>query len=106
MKKILLLGILILGLASCGEKKVDITPKEKKIEIVQGYLKGNSSFEKEYYKIKSELQKLADEGNESAEKELDRWEKILEEENSRLMFEISEETKKDVEEMRKTGKIW
>lgn len=30
----------------------------------------------------------------------------LEREQARLMFEISEETKKDVEKMRKTGKIW
>ena len=34
MKKLLILSILVLGLASCGEKKVDITPKDEKIKIV------------------------------------------------------------------------
>lgn len=33
MKKLLILSILVLGLASCGEKKVDITPKDEKIKI-------------------------------------------------------------------------
>ena len=49
---------------------------------------------------------MVDEGNESAEKELDKWKEILEEEQTKLMFEISEQTKKDVEKARKTGKLW
>ncbi len=40
---------------------------------VQGYLKRDSILQKKYYSIQEELQRLADEGNESAEKELKRW---------------------------------
>ena len=106
MEKLLILSILVLGLASCGEKKVDITPKEEKIKIVQGHLKRDYELRKKYYSIQEELQKMVDEGNESAEKELDKWKEILEEEQTKLMFEISEQTKKDVEKARKTGKLW
>ena len=46
---------------------------------------------------------LADEGNESAEKELDRWEEIYDEEFAKLSFQVSEETKKNVERIMKNG---
>ena len=58
MKKLLILSILVLGLASCGEKKVDITPKDEKIKIVQGYLKSDTKLKKQYLSIQEELQKL------------------------------------------------
>lgn len=73
---------------------------------VQGYLKRDSILQKKYYSIQEELQRLADEGNESAEKELKRWEEIYSEEVTKRAFEISEQTKKDVEKARKTGKLW
>ena len=46
---------------------------------------------------------MADEGNESAEKELKRWEEIYSEEVTKRAFEISEQTKKDVERIREKG---
>ena len=67
---------------------------------VQGYLKRDSILQKKYYSIQEELQRLADEGNESAEKELKRWEEIYSEEVTKRAFEISEQTKKDVERIR------
>ena len=70
---------------------------------VQGYLKRDSILQKKYYSIQEELQRLADEGNESAEKELKRWEEIYSEEVTKRAFEISEQTKKDVERIREKG---
>ena len=70
---------------------------------VQGYLKRDSILQKKYYSIQEELQRLADEGNESAEKELKRWEEIYSEEVTKRAFEISEQTKKDVERIRQKG---
>ena len=70
---------------------------------VQGYLKRDSILQKKYYSIQEEIQRLADEGNESAEKELKRWEEIYSEEVTKRAFEISEQTKKDVERIREKG---
>lgn len=103
MKRLFILFILTLGLVSCGEKKVDITPKEEKIKIVQGHLNRDSELRKKYYAIQEELQKLADEGNKSAEKELKRWEEIHDEEVTKRAFEVSEETKRNAERVRKVG---
>lgn len=106
MKKLLLLFILVLGLVSCGEKKVNITPKEEKVKIIQGYLNKEEDNIKKYNSIKQELQALADEGNDSAEKELGRWKEILDEEESKKWIEMTEKRKKMVEQARKTGKLW
>lgn len=88
------------------EKKVEITPKEEKIKIVQGMLNNDSKLNEKYYNIKKELQAEIDKGNKSAEEELARWEKIKDEEITKNMFKVSEETSRKVDEMRRTGKIW
>ena len=54
MKRLFILFILTIGLVSCGEKKVDITPKEEKIKIVQGHLNRDSELRKKYYAIQEE----------------------------------------------------
>ena len=105
MKKIVIFSLLALSLLGC-EKKVDITPKEEKEKIITGHYNRENEMRKKYYDIKDELQKLADEGNKSAEEELARWEKVESEVLKKRALQISEKTKKDVEEMRKTGKIW
>lgn len=105
MKKIFVFSMLILGLIGC-EKKVEITPKEEKVKIVQGMFNYDQKMKEKYYTIKAELQAEADKGNKSAEEELDRWEKVKDEEMSKNMSRVSKETQRRVDEMRRTGKLW
>lgn len=69
-------------------------------------LNNDSKLNEKYYNIKKELQAEIDKGNKSAEEELARWEKIKDEEITKNMFKVSEETSRKVDEMRRTGKIW
>lgn len=98
-KKILVGLVIALALVGCGDK-VEITPKEEKIKIVNEYFEEKN---KKYEEITAKLQVLADKGNEKAEKELERWDEIRAEIRVKNMFQVSEETKKRAEEIRKKG---
>lgn len=101
-KKILVGLVIAFALVGCGDK-VEITPKEEKIKIVNEYFEEKN---KKYEEITAKLQVLADKGNEKAEKELERWDEIRAEISAKNMFKIDEKTKKEVEEMRKAGRLW
>lgn len=93
-EKVICVKYFSIRLNKLWRKKVDITPKEEKIKIIQGHLKRDYELREKYYSIQEELQKLADEGNKSAEEELKRWEEIYDDEVTKKAFEVSEETKK------------
>lgn len=100
MKKILVGLVIAFALVGCGDK-VEITPKDEKIKIVNDYFDRND--ETKYNEITAKLQALADKGNEKAEKELERWEEIYREKKAKKMVEIPEDIKRRAEEIRKNG---
>ena len=105
MKKNLLFGMLLTFLLiGCGEK-IPTTSKSEKEKIVTSFSKDENA-RKKYIEITSELEKLAKDGNEKAEKELKEWEEVKKEYMVKNMFEMSEETKAIAEKHIKSGKLW
>lgn len=102
MKKLIVLSILAGLLTACGGEKVNTTSKSYKKELLtQAYKKHDIKAQKEYLAIQKELQELADNGSEKAEKELEKWEKIKEDFRAEMMLEMSPEDKAYVDQIRK-----
>lgn len=102
MKKLLVLLAMIGLLTACGGEKINTTSKSYKKELLtKAYKKHDIEAQKEYLSIKKELQKLADNGSEKAEKELEKWEKVAEDFQADIMLEMSPEDKAYVEEIKK-----
>ena len=102
MKKLLVLLAMIGLLTACGGEKINTTSKSYKKELLtKAYKKHDIEAQKEYLSIKKELQKLADNGSEKAEKELEKWEKVAEDFEAEIMLEMSPETKELADKIRK-----
>ena len=102
MKKLIVLSILAGLLTACGGEKVNTTSKSYKKELLtKAYKKHDIKAQKEYLSIQKELQELADNGSEKAEKELEKWEKIKEDFRAEMMLEMSPEDKAYVDQIRK-----
>ena len=100
MKKLLVLSLMIGLLTACGEK-INTTSKSYKKELLtKAYKKHNIEAQKEYLAIKKELQRLADNGSEKAEKELEKWERVAEDFKAEIMLELSPEEKEDIKKAR------
>ena len=106
MKKIIIMSIMsIFILSGCGEK-VETTSKEYKKTLLEKVYKKDEKSVKEFNEIKEKLEKQIENGKSEATKELDRWSEIEEDIKVKYMMKVSEETKKSVEKMRETGKLW
>lgn len=102
MKKLIVLSILAGLLTACGGEKVNTTSKSYKKELLtKAYKKHDIKAQKEYLSIQKELQELADNGSEKAEKELEKWERIEKDFQAEIMLEMSPEEKAYVEEIKK-----
>lgn len=102
MKKLIILSILAGLLTACGGEKINTTSKSYKRELLtKAYKKHDIEAQKEYLAIKKELQGLADNGSEKAEKELEKWEIVAEDFKAEIMLEMSPETKAHAAEARK-----
>ncbi len=102
MKKLIVLSILVGLLTACGGEKVNTTSKSYKKELLtKAYKKHDIEAQKEYLAIQKELQELADNGSEKAEKELEKWESVAEDFKAEIMLEMSPETKAHAAEARK-----
>ena len=102
MKKIIIMSILAGLLTACGGEKIDTTSKSYKKELLtKAYKKHDIKAQKEYLAIQKELQELADNGSEKAEKELEKWEKIAKDFEAEIMLEMSPEDKEYVAKIRK-----
>ena len=102
MKKLIVLSILVGLLTACGGEKVNTTSKSYKKELLtKAYKKHDIKAQKEYLSIQKELQELADNGSEKAEKELEKWERIEKDFQAEIMLEMSPEEKAYVEEIKK-----
>ena len=101
MKKLLVLSLMIGLLTACGDK-INTTSKSYKKELLtKAYKKHDIKAQKEYLSIQKELQELADNGSEKAEKELEKWERIEKDFQAEIMLEMSPEEKAYVEEIKK-----
>lgn len=101
MKKLLVLSLMIGLLTACGEK-INTTSKSYKRELLtKAYKKHDIEAQKEYLAIQKELQELANNGSEKAEKELEKWESVAEDFKAEIMLEMSPETKAHAAEARK-----
>ena len=101
MKKLLVLSLMIGLLTACGEK-INTTSKSYKRELLtKAYKKHDMEAQKEYLAIKKELQELANNGSEKAEKELEKWERVAKDFEAEIMIEITPEMKAYAEEIRK-----
>ncbi|MBC2857021.1 hypothetical protein H3N56_11315 [Cetobacterium sp. 2A] len=106
MKKLIIMSImLILVLTGCGDK-VEFTTKEYKKELLEKVHNKEESAIKQYTKITERLEKQIKKGKEEAVNEIDRWKEAEVDIKVKKMFEMSPETKKIAEEMRKSGKLW
>lgn len=102
MKKLIILSILAGVLTACGGEKVNTTSKSYKKELLtKAYKKHDIEAQKEYLAIQKELQELADNGSEKAEKELEKWEKVAEDFKAERILEMSPETKELAAKLRK-----
>jgi H2-forming N5,N10-methylenetetrahydromethanopterin dehydrogenase-like enzyme len=102
MKKLIVLSILVGLLTACGGEKVNTTSKSYKKELLtKAYKKHDIEAQKEYLAIQKELQELADNGSEKAEKELENWEKVAEDFKAERILEMSPETKELAAKLRK-----
>ena len=102
MKKLIVLSILAGLLTACGGEKINTTSKSYKRELLtKAYKKHNMEAQKEYLSIKKELQELANNGSEKAEKELEKWEGVAKDFEAEIMIEITPEMKAYAEEIRK-----
>ena len=102
MKKLIVLSILVGLLTACGGEKVNTTSKSYKKELLtKAYKKHDIEAQKEYLAIQKELQELADNGSEKAEKELEKWEKVAEDFKAERILEMSPETKELAAKLRK-----
>lgn len=102
MKKLIVLSILAGLLTACGGEKVNTTSKSYKKELLtQAYKKHDIKAQKEYLAIQKELQELADNGSEKAEKELEKWEKVAKDFEAERILEMSPETKELAAKLRK-----
>ena len=89
-------------LTACGGEKINTTSKSYKKELLtKAYKKHDIEAQKKYLAIEKELQELADNGSEKAEKELEKWEKVAEDFRADIMLEMSPEDKAYVEEIKK-----
>lgn len=102
MKKLIILSILAGLLTACGGEKINTTSKSYKRELLtKAYKKHDIEAQKEYLAIQKELQELANNGSEKAEKELEKWESVAEDFKAEIMLEMSPETKAHAAEARK-----
>lgn len=102
MKKLIILSMLAGLLTACGGEKIDTTSKSYKKELLtKAYKKHDIKAQKEYLAIQKELQELADNGSEKAEKELEKWERVAEDFRAEIMLEMSPEDKEYVAKIRK-----
>ncbi len=100
MKKLLVLSLMIGLLTACGEK-INTTSKSYKKELLtKAYKKHDIEAQKKVLAIQKELQELANNGNEKAEKELEKWEKVAEDFRAEIMLEMSPEEKEYVKKIR------
>lgn len=100
MKKLLVLSLMISLLTACGEK-INTTSKSYKRELLtKAYKKHDIEAQKEYLAIQKELQELANNGSEKAEKELEKWESVAEDFKAEIMLELSPEEKEDIKKAR------
>lgn len=101
MKKLLILSLMVGLLTACGEK-INTTSKSYKRELLtKAYKKHDIEAQKEYLAIQKELQELANNGSEKAEKELEKWESVAEDFRAEIMLRMSPETKAHAAEARK-----
>ena len=101
MKKLLVLSLMLGLLTACGEK-INTTSKSYKKELLtKAYKKGDIKAQKEYLAIQKELQELANNGSEKAEKELEKWERVAEDFEADIMLEMSPEDKELADRLRK-----
>lgn len=106
MKKNIIMSIIsVFMLLGCGDK-VETTSKEYKKTLLEKVYKKDEKSVKEFNEVKEKLEKQIESGKSEATKELDRWNEIEKDIKVKYMMEVSEATKKSVEEMRKTGKLW
>lgn len=101
MKKLLVVSLMVGLLTACGEKVPTTSKGYKKELLTKAYKEHKTEAQKEYLAIRKELQNLADNGSEKAEKELDKWEKIAEDFEAEMMLEMSPETKALADQIRK-----
>lgn len=102
MKKLLVLLAMIGLLTACGGEKINTTSKSYKKELLtKAYKKHDIEAQKKYLAIEKELQELANNGSEKAEKELEKWEKVAEDFRAEIMLEMSPEDKEYVDRIRK-----
>ncbi|MBS9776161.1 MAG: hypothetical protein KGV57_03615 [Fusobacterium sp.] len=112
MKKLMLVGMLAMGLVACGGEKSSYTSKAEKIEMIRkGIVEENADTKSKMNKILQELNEKAMGGDEKAKKEYDEWvviqENVLSEAmikemlNSDLPESEKEEMKKELEEIEK-----
>ena len=101
MKKLIVLSILAGLLTACGGEKVNTTSKSYKKELLtKAYKKHDIEAQKKVLAIQKELQELANNGNEKAEKELEKWEKVAEDFRAEIMLEMSPEEKEYVKKIK------
>lgn len=100
MKKLLVVSLMLGLLTACGEKVPTTSRGYKKETLEKVYKKYDEKAKKEYRAIKAELEKLADNGSEKAEKELEKWKKIELDYQAERMMEMSPETEELARKLR------
>lgn len=92
MKKLLVVSLMLGLLTACGEK-VPTTSKSYKKELLQKvYEKNDVKAKEEYQNIIAELEEIAGEGSEKADREIERWEEIDADFQAKALQRMSKET--------------